>query len=259
MITEAYEKLSRVKALALYPIVLDLAAFLIGLAIIGFAGTSKFTFKFSLNPGLPSISDVIDQNMMANGLLISTNSASLPMAMVLAFIVFWVIGAFVQAGFIGLLYEVTFVGESISYSDFIMYGKKYWVRFLLLELIVMAFLIVGALVSIPFSIFGVLLFLVVFFVLRILYIYWEFTLVAEDCSVGEAFTRSRKNFRSRIPETTNVIISLLLLNLLFGFLVNSMWNPVIFLVAILAYGYLATGLQISLMMSLREITLSHRE
>lgn len=253
MITEAYEKLSRVKGLAMYPIFFDLFAFLIGLAIVGFQGTSKFTLKFSVNPGLPSINNVVDQTIMANGLNFSTDGTSISLMMILAFVVFLVFGAFVQGGFIGLLHQVVFVGESVSFQEFMNFGKKYWLRFLGLQVIVLVFLLLGGLFAILMGFFGVVLFLVVFLVLRILYIYWEFTVVAENCSVGEAFTKSREFFANRVSETSSVILSIFLLNLLFGILVNSMWNPIVFFIAILAYGYLASGLQMALMMTLRKI------
>lgn len=256
MITEAYEKLSRVKGLAMYPIFFDLTAFIIGLAIVGFHGTSKFTLKFSLNTGLPSISNVVDQSLMANGMIFSTNGAAIPAVMILAFIVFLPLGSFIQGGFIGLLYNLVFVSETVSFREFMNYGKKYWLRFLILQLIIMAVLILGILLAIVLSIIGALLFLIGFFILRIHYIYWEFTIVVEDLSVREAFIKSREYFTNRVSDTVSIILSIIGLNLLFGILVNSMWNPVVFFISILAYGYLASGLQIALMMSLQQISIN---
>lgn len=257
MITEAYEKLNRVKALVLYPIMLDFIAFLLGIAIVDFPSTSTFTLQFSLNPGLPSINHVIEQNVMVNnGLYFSSDPDAFPMAMLFTSIFFLLIGAFIQAGFIGLLYHAIFTQGRISFQTFLKYGSRFWSRLLLVEVIVIVVMIVGGLFTIPFGLYGIVAFLLALFILRILFIYWEFTIIVEDISVIHALKRSWQYFRNRVPETMNVIVTILLLNLLVSFLVNSIWNIVTFVLAIFVYGYLATGLQVTLMMTLQMIMIN---
>lgn len=253
MISQAFSILGRNKSLAMYPIVLDLISFLVGIGVTGFHGESKITLKLALDVGLPSISSLLDRQLMVNGVHFSLQDPSLPMILVLLFVVFLCIGVFLQGGFIGLLYEAG-RGMRISSDMFLTYAKKFWLRFLALELLVFFFMsFAGGLLILGLGMLGALLFMIFFLVVRILYLYWEFTIVVEDCGIGEAFTRSREHFRNRVPETTSVIISIIGMNAAFALVVNALWNPLVFIVTLVVYGYVATGLQMALMLTLIEI------
>jgi hypothetical protein len=253
MISQAFSILGRNKSLAMYPIILDLMSFLIGIAVIGFRGEPKLTLKLALDVGLPSISSVLDRNIMVNGVHFSMNGPSVPMILVVLFFVFLCIGAFLQGGFIGLLYEAG-RGQRVSLNLFLEYAKKFWFRFLALELLVVIFsMVLGGLLILVLKILGAILFIILFLVLRVLYIYWEFTVVVEDCGIGEAFTRSREHFGNRVPETMSVIISMIGMNAAFALVIHALWNPLVFIVTLLVYGYVATGMQMALMLTLNEI------
>lgn len=256
MVAQSFSLLSKNKSLVLYPIVFDFVALLVGIAVAGFSGGSKITFKLTLNVGLPSISSVVDQTVMANGVNFSINNPSIPLVMILIFLVFLIIQSFLQAGYIGLLHEVVQERE-VPFDCFLDYGKRFWLRFLGIQLIVTGIMFVaGMLLVFTLKIVGVILLMILFLVFRVLYIYWEFTVVVDDCTIGEAFTRSRDYFRNRVPETTNIILLIVVINALFAFLVNSLWNPVAFSLNIVAYGFVASGLQIVLMATLHKISRS---
>ncbi|MBO8171622.1 MAG: hypothetical protein H0Z33_07020 [Bacillaceae bacterium] len=253
MISEGFSKLRDHLSLVLYPILFDLLAFVVGIAVSGFPGQSKMTFKFSLNVGLPSISHVLDQNVMANGFSISTDGSAVPMLLILLFIIFFIIGAYLQAGFIGLLHEAA-KGRETSLDRFMRYAGQYWLTYLGINIIIFLFMIVvGGLLILTLSIAGVMIFLILFLVLRILYIYWEFTVITDEVGLAEAFTRSRAYFRNRTPDTVTVIVAIIGINFLFGLVVNALWNPFVLFLAILGYGYIATGMQLSLMLTLHQI------
>ncbi|MTI96283.1 MAG: hypothetical protein FH749_12540 [Firmicutes bacterium] len=247
-VERGFSTLTRNLGLFIVPVVMDLISFLMGLATVGFVGEAAFTFKFSVNVGLLSIADILEHYVMMNGLVFNLDEGLGIMGpALLLFAVFMIFSAFVEAGFVGLLYDVV-RRQSVSSGQFFAYAGRYWPRFLGLRLLILAFIFIGGLVSaLVLSILGVLLFLVVFVILRIRYIYWEFTIVSEDMGVIDAFTRSREHFANRSHHLAGVIITILVSNFIFGLIFNGIWHPVVVFVGIFIYGYVASGLQLALM------------
>ena len=250
MIFNAFERLPKALLIFLLPAVLDLAAFVIGTLFFGFHGNSKIAFKLHLDVGIPSVSSLADQQ---NAVLVNAFGPNVFHAS--AFVLFWaivffLIHAFFQGGYIGLLKDCA-LGRTVTFQRFLEYGGRFFGRFILLEILVLAvtalamFLLTGIL-----RFLGMLIFLVLFFILRILFIYWEFTVVSDDLSVCEAFVRSRKYFQSRSNTVFAIIGTMLLNNAIFAFLVNAFWNPVPYVLFLLLYDYVASGIQLSLMLSL---------
>lgn len=256
MISKGFERLNQHLSLAAYAIVVDLIGFFITLGLIGFSGENKFTLKFAIETGLPSISSVIDQNYATGGInfqLIGNNAGEITSFVFLTFILFLIIGSWIQAGFIGLLHEVVRHNRG-SFGLFMDYARRFFIRMLGLEILIILFMIVTtAILLVLLNIVGAILLIILFIVLRILLIYWEFTIVVEDLGVREAFSRCREHFRNREEHTMQVIIAILLTSMVFGLLVNGLWHPVVLFFAIFGYGYIATGLQVALMFTLHQI------
>ncbi len=252
MISRAFSTLNRNLGLVLVPVLMDLASFALGMMTVGFWGQSKLSLKLALNVGLPSISAILEQNVLAGEITLGLDGAGPAAATFLLAILFLFLSAFVEAGFVGLLYEVA--GEKApSLDSFVSYGKRFWLRFLGLRLLVFAFSIIGILMAMLLSIIGLFAYMIIFIVLRVRYIYWEYTMLSEDLNVFDAFRRSRVLFDGRAPELSSIIIAILLANFLVALIINLAWTPVTLLLFIPIYGYVASALQMALMMNKLEL------
>lgn len=242
MVNRAFSALNRNLGLVLVPIFMDLMNLLLGLASTGFWGESKLSLKLALDVGLPSIATVLEHNVLAGPEL--SGSGALP-AMLLA-LFFLLLGAFVEAGFIGLLCEAG-REKAATLAAFVGYAKRFWLRMLGLRLLISVTIYIGGLVAMLLSIIGVIAFLVIFLILRVKYIYWEYVMVSEDIGIARAFNRSRLYFQYRTPQLNIIILSIFLANFVTALIVNWLWHPVVLFIAIPFYCYLATGLQLALM------------
>ncbi|GEM_PF-2042772 len=246
MITRAFSALSRNLYLIIIPILMDLASFIFALVTTGFWGESKVSLKLALDVGLPSISSIFDQNVLVSGVNID-QAGALPGGIALILVLlFALLGAYFEAGFIGLLHEVA-KDNVPSLDTFVNYAKRFWLRFLGLRLIIFVFTLLGVFLAMLLSIIGVIAFLVIFLILRIKYIYWEFTMVSEDMGISEAFSRSRMHYENRNSELSSIIISILVANFIAALIVNLLWTPVVVFISIPIYCYVATALQLALM------------
>lgn len=104
MISRAFNALNRSLGLVLIPIIMDIVSFGLGLMITGFWGGSKVTLKLVLDAGLPSISSVIERNVFPVLTFDFGGGDPGTGALAIGLLMFFV-GAFAEAGFIGLLYE----------------------------------------------------------------------------------------------------------------------------------------------------------
>lgn len=251
MIARGFSNPSRLLNLARYPAVFDLVATAITLLAFGFAGASEFTIKLALTVGLPSVGHLIDQPFVLGGFRL--DAAGSGGAGLLLVLLLMLAAAFVQAGFIGLLAETT-AGRPAGFNVFSDYGRRFWGRMLALMLLVTLTVLLFGFLAMALGVVGLLLFLVGFTVLRIIYIFWEFTVVVEDRGLGEAFALSREYYARRHPETGALIGSILGLGLLAALALNLFWSLPALLVAIFGYNYLATGLQLALMNTFRATT-----
>lgn len=247
MVSRAFSALNRNPGLALAPILMDLTSFLLGLMTIGFWGESQLSLKLALDVGMPSISTILEKNVLASGVNFDLFGGGIEGSILLALLLL-LLSAFVEAGFIGLLYELA-RDNAPSMPAFASYAKRFWLRILGLRLLVFVFTIVGGLLAMLLSIFGVLAFLVIFLILRVNDIYWEYTMVSEDIGIAEAFHLSRMYFVNRPEELSGIIIDIFLVNFIAALVVNLLWNPVVIFITIPFYCYVSTALQLALMKS----------
>lgn len=197
MLLETFRKLSKFPLLAVIPVVVDGLSVLLGVALHGFHGNPHFTLKLALQMGLPSISAVTEQGLMPGSVQIAsvggfTTSNVLGVLFYLA--LFLLVQSFLQGGYVGLLYEAV-NGRRLSMELFAACGVRFFGRFLLLDILVLTFLfMLGGLAVAILKMPGVIVFMFIFLLLRVLFLFLEFTLVADDCSIFEAFSRSRDAF-----------------------------------------------------------------
>lgn len=252
MISESLGRLPKYPLLFLIPIIVDGLSMLLGLSRHGLGGIPHTTFKLTLQMGLPSISAVTDQGSMPVSIPFSGFGGFAPVALVyLAFTL--CLSAFLQGGYVGLLFESS-KRNGLSMEKFIAYGSRFFSRFLLLQLLILALLFVlGSFLTAFMMSPGVLVFLILFILLRILFLYLEFTIVAEDCSLSQAFSRSREAFRYRTPATLPLVAVALVVNFVAALLINALWLPVFYLVFVIVYDFIGAGLQLAFMLDYRRI------
>jgi small-conductance mechanosensitive channel len=256
LLFDAFGKLSKFPLLAVIPVVVDGLSLMLGVAMHGFHGNPHFTLKLTLQMGLPSISAVTEQGFMPGSVQIAgvggiNTSGVIGILFYLALIL--VVQSFLQGGYVGLLHEATH-GRRLSLERFAAYGRHFLWRFLLLDILVLAFLFVlGGLATAILRMPGVIVFMLIFLLLRVLFLFLEFTLVADDCSISEAFSRSRDAFRRRTPDTIPLVGAALVINVVAGLLVNALWLPFFFLVLLLVYDIVGSGLQLAFMHDYRRI------
>jgi hypothetical protein len=100
---------------------------------------------------------------------------------------------------------------------------------------------------------GGILFILIFLLLRVLFLFLEFTLVADNCSITEAFSRSRDAFRRRTPMTLPLVAAAIAVNVVAGLLVNALWQPFLFPIILIVYDVVGAGLQLAFMNDYRHI------
>jgi hypothetical protein len=257
MISNAFSRLANNKLLIVFPIAFDLLALMYSLLFSGFYGESKFSIKFTIDVGMPSIASIIDQqvnfNFMVNGVNFHPSMIEPSLQLILLLIIGLLITAFLQAGYIGLLKDVA-LGKTLSFNNFMNYGKKFWISYVIVVSLWIAALVVSFfLLVIPLQSFGMLIFIVLLFTFRILFIYWEFTIIVDNVSVFEGLQKCRVYFTNRTNNLFPILFATLAFNFLLGIFVNAFWNPFILIFFIFIYGYAASGFQIALMLSLYEV------
>lgn len=248
MIREAFSLLHGNRKLMLYPILVDIVSIGLFLMTTGFSGQSKISFKISLAVGLPSVNHLIDQPGFGTNIHFFSGLST-----VVVLIVILVFRAFFQGGYIGLLKRLIVDRNSVSTEGFFDYATRFWKYFVQVELFWLLIVLLGLPFVLLLNFVGALLFLVVILWIRILHIYWEFTIVLDDLSPADAFRRCREYFRLRTARTGEVIWVMIVVNFVFALLLNGMWSFPVLLGFIFLNGYVATALQIALMDSLDRI------
>ncbi|MFC4812350.1 hypothetical protein [Paenibacillus sp. GCM10023250] len=250
MLLGAIRKLPGYPLLVGLPVALDGLSVLAGIVMNGFQGSPHVTFKLTFQMGMPSVSAVTEQRFMAGTVQLGA-SGGLPAGSaataLLVLILFLLVQAFVQGGYIGLLRDAA-AGRPLTLAAFRAYGARYFMRFLLLNLLVLAAILTGGAVAVLlFRVGGAVVILLAFLILRVWFVYLEFTLVAKNCGILKAFPLALGSFKRRTRATTSLIVKSVLLNVLFGLLVNALWVSFFFFLLLFLYDYLFAGMQLAFM------------
>ncbi|WNY24827.1 hypothetical protein [Methanolapillus millepedarum] len=166
------------------------------------------------------VSFVIQILSMFTAVLGYTGSYSIVMIILLilsliSIVIMMVLGAYFSAGAIGLAKDATSTGK-VNWSDMWAYGKKYYVRLFLAQIVLTLISFVSVLFFIPFIyeystyvtfmgvsstamvtylILGLLLALIYLIVVSIILYFVSYAIVIDDLSVTEGFKKSYKLFR----------------------------------------------------------------
>ncbi|XEC92907.1 hypothetical protein AB6A23_16115 [Paenibacillus tarimensis] len=247
----AYIRLNRNPGILLIPILIDALALIGGLSSVSFYGEPASPFKIIFETGLPSLSHILEHPVLINTFKFIAYHPEYPpltWAFVLAFILFQ---SFLQGGYINRLYSMAGGDSDTSFSGQCL---KYWLRFFLLSFILLFFqMSVVTLLVFMLHYIGMFIALSIFIVLRVIYIYFEFSLVVHNASFGQALRISGRYFKDRTRETYVSVAAFFILGGVLSYVVHAFWSIYAILLFIFIYGYLMTGVQLALMTSLVNI------
>lgn len=232
----------------IYPIVLDALSFIIGLMIVGFIGAPSLSVRLILEMGLPSVSYVSNIPQLINQMQFMGDTVSVRAW--IPVIVMLLLMAFAQGGYIASLRNVV-EGKPISIVQFMKDGKKHWVRFIFMFMIITAAkTAITTLLVALLGVIGLFLSLVIFVVLRIIFIYVEYCIVVDQLNVDAAFRQSRRYFQASSFNTSGIIIVMMISSGVISLLIHRLWSPAAVIIAIPVCAVILGVIQIAFMQQL---------
>lgn len=247
-----FQKLHQNYWILFIPIAIDLGALIIGLNMIGFYGEPQISFQVILDVGLPSLSHILSTPLFVNSIKIFNLPQGISEPTPLIFLLFIVISAFSKGGLIGILYKVS-QNQSIHFNDFLTYGKRFVIKFVIWMIIVnLAITAISLLFMLLFGVMSYFLVLFILIILRVLFIYVEFVFVVERAGFGEAFSLSRQYLKQSAPSVYMIIGLMFLFAGSISWFVYMFWMPLVLFLSIPVYAYVMCIVYMALMMSLNE-------
>ncbi|CAM3936075.1 hypothetical protein [Alkalicoccus chagannorensis] len=260
MINRGFALLRAQPSLALYPMVFDLLLITAGAVFIGYQFQQQFALELQPQFLLPSIEAILHDDQM----MIFVNPASATMgveagAAIILSIAFFFVFIFVEGGYLRLLYRRV-EGERIDVSTFLQDGRRLFGRFLLVNVLVILLLVLGALLVLIVSsilpaagIVLITLGVIAAIVFRYVFIFWEYTIAAEDMPVIEALGRSRLIRRRNDATTIGLLVVFILINVVLSITLNLLINvPVLYVMTILN-AVIMTGVGLAFMSHYAEL------
>ncbi|QKS72623.1 hypothetical protein FLK61_39095 [Paenalkalicoccus suaedae] len=241
--------------LMIYPMIFDAIFFTVLFTYLSeliAPNARNFAFELVFQPIAPSLDALIADAVivdriaeLTDGTITSSLSASFVWTSILLSIVYYVLRVFLHGGYIGTMASIA-KNNTSSERVFFKNGLKFLPRLILLDLLFLTPLILSALSLVINALLGLFLLLIVsiaLFVLRILLIFWEFTLVSEDIGVVASAKRAREHFLNRTHDTVKIIFVVIALHLVFAFILNLTFSAIAVAIILPIYTYIAAGAQ----------------
>jgi len=245
---QRFRLLFRNPLIIMYPIILDALSFVIGLMIVGFIGIPSLSIRLILEMGIPSVSYVSNIPQLINQMQFMGDTVSVRAWIPVIFML--LLMAFAQGGYIASLRNVA-EDSPISIGQFMRDGKKYAVRFIFLFMIIAAAkTAITTLLVALLGVNGLFLSLVVFVVLRIIFIYVEYCIVVDQLNVDAAFRQSRRYFQASTFNTSGIIITMMISSGVISLLLHYLWSPAVVIIAIPVCAVVMGVIQIAFMQQL---------
>lgn len=245
---KTFRLLFRNPLIIMYPIILDALSFIIGLMIVGFIGAPSLSIRLILEMGIPSVSYVSNIPQLINQMQFMGDTISVRAWIPVIFML--LLMAFAQGGYIASLRNVV-EGSPISIGQFMKDGKKYAVRFIFLFMIITAAkTAITTLLAAFLGVIGLFLSLVIFLVLRIIFIYVEYCIVVNQLNVDAAFRQSRRYFQASSFNTSGIIIVMMISSGVISLLLHYLWSPAAVVLAIPICAVVMGVVQIAFMQQL---------
>ncbi|GIP25822.1 hypothetical protein J23TS9_09520 [Paenibacillus sp. J23TS9] len=227
---KAFRLLFRNPLIIIYPIILDALSFIIGLMIVGFIGVPSLSVRLILEMGIPSVSYISNIPQLINQMQFMGDTVTVRAWIPVIFML--LLMAFAQGGYIASLRNIV-EGTPISMGQFMKDGKKHWVRFIFLFMIITAAkTAITTLLAAFLGIIGIFLSLILFVVLRFIFIYVEYCIVADQLNIDAAFRQSRRYFQVSSYNTSGIIIVMMISSGVISLLLHYLWSPAAVMMAI---------------------------
>ena len=233
--------------LILYPIIFDFISLFIGWYLIGFHGTDKISIRLILEMGLPSLGHISNIPIFTNMTDFLNVDVTIPSYTWIVVVTMIIIGAFLQGGYISYLYAIV-KGNDFHFSKFLKAGKRNWMQFIFLEIIIfLAKFGLTAFLTLFFGIVGVAASLGFLFAFRVIFVYLEFTIVIDRISVSTALKNSRIYFKKSLFMTLFLIIVMYIISATLSYFLHLLWSPLTIIAFIFIYAYIMSIIQILFM------------
>lgn len=247
---EAFRKVNRHYLLVLYPIIFDLISLAISWSIVGFYGKAMVSIRLMLEMGFPSLSHLSNIPLFINSIDFLNIPLATPSNIWIVVVLMIMIGTFMQGGYISYLYSIV-SSKTFHLSHFLSEGKRNWIQFIFLEIILFFGKIsVTAFLVLFFGIIGVFASLVFFIVLRVIFIYLEFTMVVDRMSIASAMKRCRSYLKKSLLPTLGIIAVMYAVSGGISLLLHKFWAPFVIIGLVFVYAYIMSVIQIVFMLTL---------
>lgn len=229
---------------------LDAAAIAAGWAAIGFRGEPGWSIRLMLEMGLPSIGHILNRPLPANmvefAIAAGTPTGGATFAALLA------LACFAQGGYIALL-RTAVGGGRLSARQFARSGARAMPRFAVLAVATLfAKSALSLLLAALFGVAGLLMALLALFIFRVIHIYLEFTMYADELD----FVSAMKPARRALGDTAGLTLAVaaVMYGITFGLsaAVHRCWSPVAVLAAAPVHAYAMAVLQTAFMLLFRQ-------
>lgn len=236
-----------------YPLILDWLFLLTALTVTGMTLTRTWSVELVVGPTLPTVDQLMAD---ANSLLGVEVEAAMAnpgffSILIVLFLIWMAVSIFMEAGYFYLIWRGA-NDESTDLQTFLQGGKTFWFRFFLLYLLIFALILglglIGAIVIVPFGIVGLILMALGVLVVRLLFIYLEFTIIAEDTGIFDGIGQSYELFKaSRFSELIGFTVVMALTTGALGLSVNVVAEPYFLFLTAPVFVYVVTGFMFTLM------------
>lgn len=255
MITKGFVLAREKWQVLLYPAFLDLISLVFTFGVAGYSMQQTVTYQiFAIGPSLPSINDILAEpnELLGMNVELGVPGAGATAGILLFLLVFIFIGIFIEAGFFHLIWQGAAGNGDISFSQFIDGAKRFWVRFLLLYVLLIVLLIVPLILMSFFGFFGLILVGVGVLILRVVFIYLEFTIIADDIGIFDALGQSFAYFKQTGGEIIVLLFAMAAATALIGFIINYAALPFLVILMTPVYLFVVTGFMFALALMLEE-------
>lgn len=236
-----------------YPLaLLAFLADLVNLGDISRRFTYDFHLKFTVPSALPSLTQVLPDPPGAGGLHINVPFEHLGAFGLVFFLAFILLSAYLKGGFLGSILNALTEGP-VTTEVFLAYAGRFWTRYLLQSIIILAAVIFLGLLLIgigPLALIFILVLLVAFFLL----IFWDYSLIREDLGVVDAAERSWRLVTANVGAVILFLLPILVVTALFSILANALVPTPLLFAAMAAYAFLGTAVIFAVMSFYMELT-----
>lgn len=226
------EIVSKKSMLVLLPLALDLLIF----APLAFANLKIAHVKLTLPTSLPTI-----QNLLPGAAQVAQESSFVigyPGTItngLLGLVIMLLVMPYINGGYLGVIAEE--IRQMEQRSAFTVLANRYFTRFLLMRLLVLAAFLVLApmLMILPFLAILMVVFLLVF---SILLLFWDYSVVYDDIDILQALKKAYAVFTGNLSEVVRALVPIVLLLIPLTFVTSVIMSSPLFLLMLILYAYL---------------------